>query len=171
MTWSRAETPQDAFGRREKRYNLSGCLQNYKDHLNENELADITMLLGYLCLVSTVNDHSSVHVMLVGSAAAGAHVDIDLLVCSEPSKKRVDLVDQLFDQITLHNTFKLEGRLRKRGSVETFSSSLFTQQKIYAMSYEHWNVFDISFVGLNSGSWEEVINFHQRTGLAHAIVV
>jgi hypothetical protein len=79
MTWSRAETPQDAFGRREKRYNLSGCLQNYKDHLNENELADITMLLGYLCIVSTVNDHSSVHVMLVGSAAAGAHVDIDLL--------------------------------------------------------------------------------------------
>lgn len=171
MTWSRAETPQDAFGYREKPYVLSGLLHNYKDFLNEAEMADLMKLLGYLYLATTVNSHSESRVLLVGTAASGSHHDVDILVCSEPRSQRSVLVEQFFDKIVKHNTFKLEGKLRSKGSVETFSSSLFTPQKIYAMSYQYWNVFDISFVGVNSGSWDEVLNFHSRTGLAHAIVV
>lgn len=168
MTWRRANSPESVFGNREKPFHLMGLNRRYAEFLNNDELEDLRLVLKILLVASTL-ESSEMHVLLVGSAAASfEHVDIDLLVCTSPHEKRIDVVKQSLSQFSKH-PFKFEDH-RARGSVDSFASGLFISNKIFAMSDNYWNTFDISFVGVGCGEWNDVLGFHSRTSLSHSII-
>lgn len=168
MSWREAKRPDEVFGTRDKPFRFSGRSSSYKEYLNVFEQDDLTLVLQILLVACTMSD-SEMHVLLVGSAAESSnHTDIDMLVCSSPDRNRIQVAKDTLDQFRQF-PFKVDHR-RAKGSVGSFVSDLFTPSKIFALAQATWNTFDISFVGIGSGDWDDVLDFHSRTKLSHSVI-
>jgi len=161
MNWSELSHPRHAFGEKDKEYKFGGDIsRNMLDQiLTPNEL-DMLKIVVQLLFTSVILENSDLHCMLVGSSLTETYFDLDMICCTDPPNHRDKVVNSMS---RLSNGYFMDINLR------TTNNKLLTKHKIFM--HRNFVYFDISFAGIDSGTWQDVKEFHERTQLSHCVLL
>lgn len=169
MNWSELQLPQDLLGSQNKPLHLTGRLDSFRELLTQNELFHLDSLIPILVTAAQL-ENSILHILLIGSAAAiPIHQDVDLLICSSPNNNRIKVARRTIQQLT--QTTYLAAEFDRRKTANKYNSPLLQFLNLHIIDRPTLTKIDTSFLSITGGNWEEVLDFHQRTRLAHSIVI
>lgn len=161
MKWSELIHPEEAFGRKAKPYNYGGEINRniLGQILTLNEVDMLNIVLQCLITSATLED-SELHCMLVGSALTKPHFDLDIICCTDPPNNRHKVTNTM-SNLSEGHFMNIERR--------STHNKLLTERKLFM--HRNFVYFDISFAGIDSGSWGDVKQFHERTQLSHCVLL
>ncbi|HJY98895.1 MAG TPA: hypothetical protein VJ227_04225 [Patescibacteria group bacterium] len=167
------ETPEERFGDREVPYHQTGRvpIDELLKALKPNDLKNILLIKEY---VDSTRDlmKTPVIILIVGSAAnvsVAQYRDIDLLVCPEDKNARTAFAQRVTELLVNDRGFKTRIHSKK-------SSVLFERDLLYGPfklfvepNNENAVGFDITFLGVDGGTIEDTIRFHEVNRLSYSI--
>jgi hypothetical protein len=161
MSWRNLESIHD-FLKVDKQLHYGGLQWNWSKYLRESELTDLKWMNDLLESVA-VGLNVDYRLLMVGSAVIGIHNDVDILCCSYPAVKRSEYAYACISKIESDmGTHTLEKRTGGRsGILVPFSAAIISMSGSF---------LDLKFAGERSGEWQDVLDFHARMDLAHAII-
>jgi len=162
-----------------KPFHLTGEIDQdiFLKRLTEKEYLSLVFLLENLHTLAA-KLKTFAHILVVGSSAdlKSDYGDIDLLVCPEKKEIRQDFTELFYEELRKNKQLTVIKQFPK-GSASIINPLYFPCKLFVSpLGYEPNNrlkspmLFDMTFVGIKGGSFEDAVNFHREQKLAFSIL-
>jgi hypothetical protein len=149
--------------------------EEYLHRLNQNDQFYLEILSQHMQSIAGLLK-TDVHILAVGSSAdfQSNYGDIDLLICPEIRNVRSEFATLAYHRFSDDKRIVTLQEYPKGSAKPSHSQNapfkLFIFAAITMKTPGEFNVFDMTFLGEDGGSYQDILAFHRQNNLAFSIV-